>query len=271
MENPDRRRWSLVLLREDGLRAGRWSFSPYAGMAIVIAVGVLVVAVGVAAGLWWADRQEAARMEALTSEVRELRTERNRVRALAARLDSIETAYGRLRRVMGTGASSGGRAVRLPQVAGTEEEATGPSRAEERWRWPLARRGFLTRAFGVGGSSAHPGVDVAVPSGSYIRASRPGVVAEADSDSVYGKYVRLVHGDGVGSLYGHADWLFVASGDSVEGGQVIALSGSTGRSSAPHLHFEVRRDGESVDPARLLREADGGPATLQRQQGGETP
>jgi murein DD-endopeptidase MepM/ murein hydrolase activator NlpD len=73
-------------------------------------------------------------------------------------------------------------------------------------------------------------------------------VRDAGTDDVYGNYILIDHGDGLESMYGHASRLFVRAGDRVERNEVIALSGSTGRSTAPHLHFEVRKDGEPVDP-----------------------
>ncbi len=129
--------------------------------------------------------------------------------------------------------------------------------------WPLAAPGFVTRALtGAGarpGSDGdgsrggdHPGIDIAVPADTYVRAVGAGTVLEADSDDVYGDYVLLDHGGGLQTLYGHASRLFVRAGERVEAHQVIALSGSTGRSTAPHLHFEVRRNGRPVDPMNFV-------------------
>ena len=100
---------------------------------------------------------------------------------------------------------------------------------------------------------SHPGLDIAVAQDSYIRAAAGGIVRDAGTDEVYGKFVLIDHGDGYESMYGHASQIFVAAGDSVERHEVIALSGSTGRSTAPHLHFEVRREGQAVDPLSLVR------------------
>src|SRR5690606_3890106 len=114
--------------------------------------------------------------------------------------------------------------------------------------WPLTRSGYITQALSVDGAEPHPGLDIAVPQDSYIRAAGAGVVEAAGTDSVYGRYVLIRHADGYESMYGHASRLFVAAGDSVERNEVIALSGSTGRSTAPHLHFELRKDGRPIDP-----------------------
>jgi murein DD-endopeptidase MepM/ murein hydrolase activator NlpD len=74
------------------------------------------------------------------------------------------------------------------------------------------------------------------------------VVEDSGEDREYGRYVRILHDGGLRSLYAHASWVFAAEGDTVEAGDVIALSGNTGRSTAPHLHLEVEQDGEPVDP-----------------------
>ena len=78
------------------------------------------------------------------------------------------------------------------------------------------------------------------------------MVRIAGIDDVYGYYVVIDHGGGVQSLYGHADTLLVSAGASVASGQPLARVGTSGRSSAPHLHFEVRIDGKPVDPLRFV-------------------
>jgi murein DD-endopeptidase MepM/ murein hydrolase activator NlpD len=122
--------------------------------------------------------------------------------------------------------------------------------------WPVDGRGVVTRGLsgGEGGTEAHAGLDVAIPIGTPIRASGGGIVAQAGVDSEYGYFVRLTHPDGFESMYGHASRLLVQTGDSVQAGEVIALSGSTGRSTAPHLHFEIRRDSRLIDPRSLVQE-----------------
>lgn len=121
--------------------------------------------------------------------------------------------------------------------------------------WPLATAGFVTQELEEAQEGAHPGIDIAVAQHSYIRASGAGVVAEAGADSVYGLYVLLQHGNtGYYSMYGHASRLFVTAGDRVRQNEVIALSGNTGRSTAPHLHFEILQEGRPIDPFTLVRQ-----------------
>jgi len=100
----------------------------------------------------------------------------------------------------------------------------------------------------------HPGVDIAVPTDSYVRASGAGTVVDVGEDPVYGYFVVLDHGEGYTSIYGHASLTLVTRGQRVRRNEVIALSGSTGRSTAPHLHFEILLNGEAVDPLTLVHQ-----------------
>lgn len=124
--------------------------------------------------------------------------------------------------------------------------------------FPVAGGG-LTSRFGLrtdpltGQLREHDGVDVGAPEGSAIRATGDGVVVSAGPRGGYGFAVEVDHGDGVTTLYGHASELLVSAGQTVRAGQEIARVGSTGRSTGPHLHFEVRVGGRAVDPARVLK------------------
>jgi murein DD-endopeptidase MepM/ murein hydrolase activator NlpD len=125
-------------------------------------------------------------------------------------------------------------------------------------RWPLDARGFVTRgqvgADGAEPDEAHPGIDVAVPVGSAVRAAGGGSVARAGRDTAYGRFVLLAHPDGYESMYGHLSRVVVHAGDTVAAGQLLGLSGNSGRSTAPHLHFEIRRSGRTLDPLTLVQE-----------------
>lgn len=120
--------------------------------------------------------------------------------------------------------------------------------------WPA--RGFITKGFTVTGGEDdpqyHTGVDIGVDRGTPVRAAAPGHVVEGGWDDIYGFYVLVDHGYGIKTLYGHNDRLVVMKGDRVVRGQTIAYSGSTGKSTAPHLHFAVIRNGIHVDPLEYL-------------------
>ncbi|HCJ11228.1 MAG TPA: hypothetical protein DHW14_08735 [Clostridiales bacterium] len=118
------------------------------------------------------------------------------------------------------------------------------------YRWPVL--GPVTSYYGPRWGRFHHGIDIGAPYGSYIRAARAGRVVFAGWKGGYGYTVILDHGDGVTTLYAHASRLLVRYGQWVETGQVIAKVGSTGYSTGPHLHFEVRVNGVSVNPLFIL-------------------
>lgn len=120
------------------------------------------------------------------------------------------------------------------------------------------RKGWMTSRFGrridpfTGRSSRHEGVDFAGKLGADILAVGDGVVTWAGERFGYGNMVEINHGKGYTTRYGHAQRVDVKIGDVVKKGQVIAQMGNTGRSTGIHVHFEVRRDGIALDPARVL-------------------
>lgn len=99
----------------------------------------------------------------------------------------------------------------------------------------------------------HTGIDLRVPSGSKIVAANEGVVLMAKYNVAYGNYVVIDHGGGISTLYAHNKKLLVSAGQTVQRGQVIAYSGSTGYSTGPHLHFEYRINGEYQNPLDYLK------------------
>ncbi len=120
-------------------------------------------------------------------------------------------------------------------------------------------RNVVTSEFGnrrdpfTGERRGHTGMDLAVPTGTSVRAALPGTVTVSTyNQGGYGYYVMIDHGNGLSTLYGHNSQLLARVGQTVEAGDVIALSGSTGRSTGPHLHFEVRINGERTNPRSYL-------------------
>ena len=110
----------------------------------------------------------------------------------------------------------------------------------------------VTSTFGYRWGRLHAGIDVGVPVGTTVRASRAGRVVTAGWVGGYGYCVIIDHGDGVSTRYGHLSQTIATVGQYVDQGEQIALSGNTGRSTGPHLHFEIRINGEAVDPAPYL-------------------
>jgi murein DD-endopeptidase MepM/ murein hydrolase activator NlpD len=126
--------------------------------------------------------------------------------------------------------------------------------------WPV-QGGWISSGFGVradpfnGHQSYHEGVDIASSMGSPVLAMGDGVVSHSGEKSGYGLLVEVTHESGLITRYAHASAVLVRVGDRVQKGQPIAQVGTTGRSTGPHLHFEVVRNGTSVSPMRYLQQA----------------
>jgi murein DD-endopeptidase MepM/ murein hydrolase activator NlpD len=116
--------------------------------------------------------------------------------------------------------------------------------------WPV--QGPVTSGFGWRWGRMHEGIDIAVPSGTPVVAAASGTVITAGWLGGYGNLVVIDHGNGLATAYGHNSSIPVGVGQSVAQGQVIAYSGSTGHSTGPHVHFEVRVNGSAVDPLIYL-------------------
>jgi len=118
------------------------------------------------------------------------------------------------------------------------------------WTWPVI--GVESQSYGSHNGEFHHGVDIATASGSIVRAALAGKVTKTSWFGVYGLTVMIDHGNGVETLYAHNSKVLVEVGDSVAGGQEISMSGNTGNSTGPHLHFEIRHDGITVEPESYL-------------------
>ncbi len=136
------------------------------------------------------------------------------------------------------------------EIAATIERKIAPLKGK--LPWPVA--GFVSSIFleerGHGG--LHTGIDIAAPRNTLVEAPRKGTVIGAGWHDEFGYVAIIDHGDGLETVYCHNEKLVVGVGDRVRLGDTISFLGTTGRSSAPHLHFEVRQDGYAVDPAILL-------------------
>jgi murein DD-endopeptidase MepM/ murein hydrolase activator NlpD len=122
------------------------------------------------------------------------------------------------------------------------------------WGWLSSRYGYRTDPFN-GKRTWHDGVDLAGKDGSDIIAVASGVVTYAGDRYGYGNLVEIDHGDGLVTRYAHCKTVKVSVGDVVKKGEVLALMGSTGRSTGPHVHFEVLRHGKSKNPEKYIQRA----------------
>jgi murein DD-endopeptidase MepM/ murein hydrolase activator NlpD len=249
-----KRKFTVMVVPEGGREARSYTVSSRTLKVFVWgAIGFLFV-VSLLVGSWWYLAARAQQALVLEAELARVYVDRDRLNELVVTLREVEEGYDRLRGMFAPGPDAGAAHVWLPSAtaprAGQEDAlAAGETTPTA---WPLSETGVVTRALLEGAGEAHPGLDIAVPTGSYIRASGAGVVVEEGSDSVYGLYVILDHGEGYRTLYAHASLILVEEGRQVSRNEVIGLTGSTGRSSAPHLHFEIQRDGEPIDPLTMV-------------------
>ncbi len=117
-------------------------------------------------------------------------------------------------------------------------------------QWPL--RGVLYARFGQKGREPHDGIDLAAPEGTSVKTAAPGTVLFAGEQKGYGLIVIVEHPDSMVTLYAHNRDLRVKTNQKVRDGQVVATVGDSGKTSGPHLHFEVRKDGVPLDPLEFL-------------------
>ena len=249
--------WVTVIVQTDGsLETKQMRMPRWAVRALLIAGAGLGALFVLAAAFYLPVARTAARVPGLERRVVQLEAENAKIGDLARALDSADARYARVRAMIGADIvpdplvrASGvpiapAIAARAPAAVRRDDGATTPK------HWPLDRPGYVTR----GQIDVHPGLDIAVTVGTPVRATAEGSTAEAGEDPEYGTFVLLQHSDEYQSMYGHLSRLLVQPGQHVAAGEVIGLSGNTGNSTAPHLHFEIRRRGQVVDPSTLVKE-----------------
>lgn len=255
-----------IMIQRDGVLEARTIRVPvWAARIGAVALAAAVLALAAVFALYGPIVRAAARVPGLERDLARLRAQNAKIVELSAAVDSLEERYAQVRKMVGADI------VPDPVLRSSNLPVAAPIRAHPRAippafppgveatiprYWPLDEAGFVTR--GQVADSAkdevHPGIDIAVPVGALVRAAGGGVTAQSGEDPEYGEFVLLDHADGYQSMYGHLSRRLVTRGDSVAPGQVIGLSGNSGRSTAPHLHFEIRRNGETLDPLTLVKE-----------------
>ena len=251
----------VVVFSEESLDSRTYRIPVWALRAAAL-TGLTLVLLGLLAAAFYTPILRAAsRVPGLSRDVSRLERENAQVVELAAALDSMAAGYERLRRMIGADivpAPSAGSQVLVaaPLLVTGLAPTLPPPGATVPSRWPVDEAGYVTRGAtdSITGDEVHAGIDVALREGSLIRAAGGGTVLEAGADAEYGLYVLLRHPDGYESMYGHLSRRTARRGMTVREGEVVGLSGNTGRSTAPHLHFEIRLNGRPVDPMGLVRE-----------------
>jgi murein DD-endopeptidase MepM/ murein hydrolase activator NlpD len=227
-------------------------------LRITWVMGALLLSAGaLMAATWLHFAAQAGKAKELQALVDSLQEERAHIMVLAEELGRVEAEYESLRALFGPSSASVPTDIWLPPagvpgggIAGRRPSADAylPS------SWPLTEAGFVTQALTEGEGGEHSGLDIAIPTHSYIRAAGAGRVLRIGEDPIYGWFVVLEHGEGYQTVYAHASMILVDRGQSVRRNEVIGLTGSSGRSTAPHLHFEILLDGIPVDPLSMVQQ-----------------
>jgi murein DD-endopeptidase MepM/ murein hydrolase activator NlpD len=257
-------RLTVILVPQGGART--YSFQARADLLVAVGVAFAVILLVTITLMFTYGRYfQASRQTArLQHEVERLENEARVTEDLRRELQQNERIRRQVLGLMAAGTPGGDSAApgEVNALLAGEEISTGAEdlRAREQdfvrsvpRSWPV--RGPVTREFlsaSTDGRGFHPGIDIAAPTGTPVRAGAAGTVTFAEWDPEYGLLVVLDHGMGIETRYGHNSRINVAVGDRVERGQIISAVGSTGRSTAPHLHFEIRRDGAPIDPRKYL-------------------
>jgi murein DD-endopeptidase MepM/ murein hydrolase activator NlpD len=231
-------------------------------LVIVLVIGVVALIVGLAfVGVTY------TKLALLAFETGKLKTENRNLRMRNRKIEKIEEEIARIDQMRSQIEAWAGLA---PEDTASGDEAQvvlvprmwprrytyailGPSFGPDSLRAPgmiAPVAGWVSRRFIEGGADlpAHPGIDIAAPTGTPVKAALDGTVSKAGWDDIYGNLIMISHNDSLSTIYGHNAKILVKEGEYVSKGQIIATVGSTGRSTAPHLHFEVLKNGEPRNP-----------------------
>jgi murein DD-endopeptidase MepM/ murein hydrolase activator NlpD len=287
-----RAHFSLLIVRGDGERVLRFNFARSAALGAAVSLAVTISFLGLLIGDWLKLKeltrdavtfantiaQQRATIEATNHKLAQLRTEVSGWREMHARIqEAFGPDAGRGNRDKGIGGATSVQ-ERLPALAPADElnrlaetiKQEGDSlRSLDRLmaraakalatlpsRWPV--RGSVNSEFGRRASpwtqsvEFHSGIDIKAQTGTPVHAPAAGTVVVAGAAHEYGTAVMLDHGQDIKTLYGHLSKVSVRPGQKVERGTLLAYSGNTGRSSGPHLHYEIFVKGQPVNPRAYL-------------------
>lgn len=244
------------------------------GRGLLIFLGAVVAALALIVAIvllsYGAVTRQALRAHMLEGELIAAQGELSRTAELQRELEDQRGFQERLLVMLGvepeadldrdTLAWSGERRQPAPAAAAARNEPPSLSRTAARVMtpppdlWPV--KGFVTKEFEPGNTARgvlpHQGIDLVAPSGTPVLAAGRGVVVRADWDDYLGNYVEIRHGFSYVTVYGHCNSLSVRPGDRVDRGQIVATLGGTGQASAPHLHFEIWKGDQVVDPRSVI-------------------
>lgn len=279
------RRAISIHLGEPGGPQRRWTLAGWKLAAAVTCVFAATAFSGFFIVRFFDLVRASRELERVARRNAELESTVARLAEVESELETMRAMDGEIREWLGldapavdarAAAATGANAIGAPDAAGAAPTETALSPGERaivaeadlgarlasdqiasiaqsaQFAWPI--EGWVSSEFGEtrAGDAPHTGLDIVAPNGTPVLAAADGDVVVAGTDSQYGRLVSIEHADGLRTFYGHNASLLVQRGERVVRGQQIATVGSTGRSTAPHLHFEVRQRRVVLDPRDLL-------------------
>jgi len=285
--------FNLVVVHGDGSRVLRLCVPRWIAYGVLGSGAAVLAATAGLSGEYALHRRQAGQMEALRQRADEQRALidalRTQVPAIRNEIMGWKALHAKMWKAFGETATDGAASeTRAPTdgvelrpseelellASGVAEESprlrklervvsrTGKILKALPLRWPV--RGRVNSEYGLrrspwnGARERHDGIDIGSPPGTPVKSPAAGTVVAASSHGDFGKHVTIDHGNGLRSLYGHLEAVDVKAGQRVEKGQVIGLVGNTGRSTGPHLHYELLVKGKPVDPRGFLLDQQSG-------------
>lgn len=238
-----------------GIRIKAWLFK-----SLIVIISVILVALILFFAFYGKIVSRAMTAERLERENEELKLYKYKVGLLEERMKEARDVVSRISKLAGVDLEIPALPPDSVIFAAVDSQMTPAIMTRSVTASPdipqgLPLRGFMTRGYMDDEENYHPGVDIAVDVGSPVLATASGKVVYAAEDSVYGLMVIIEHADNIATVYGHNSEILVEENQEVLVGGRIALSGNTGRSSAPHLHYEIRENNEPVNPFRYIEES----------------
>jgi murein DD-endopeptidase MepM/ murein hydrolase activator NlpD len=274
----ERRNWTLLIVPDGDQAVRQYRVARFWVLLAAAAVLALAIYAVVETYLFWVVAAKARQVAPLVTKLRELESSNQELQEMGAQLTELRSFEAQLRRALlthvpdtlpepplqsklGMQVSPALHSPGAVQWEGSDVEPSLVRGFQEHTLTPADLptyppvRGYITREFqrqGMRAGRAHLGVDIAARLGAPVCAAASGLVVFADWTYGYGNLAVIEHRSGYVSLYGHNEVLLVSPRQYVEQGQPIALLGNSGRSSAPHLHFEIWRANEPMDPMTFL-------------------
>ena len=259
---------SLMVVPHDNANIRNYKISYVMLYTLGATIALSVLTMVVLAIMYGRVLDRAQHAEELVVNNTNLAIRKSEIDSLRIELVHLQTMGIQIKNMMGVGLSAEDSSLvanlspiaRSPAISGTFAAAD-ETEAQQKLllkaipsMWPV--KGYVTKEFHVTGGDKnehfHTGMDIAAAKNTPVRASAEGVVITSGWDETYGYLVVIDHGFGITTVYGHNTRNLVNVGDRVARGQTIAFLGTTGKSTAPHLHFEVKKNGVPVNPRDYL-------------------